>query len=52
MKAYKQVKLIMFEKQIICDAAIANADNAYESLGQVKAVCDVLSDAFEEKYGS
>ena len=37
--------------QIICEAAVANADIAYESLEQVKAVCDVLSDAFEEKYG-
>ena len=37
--------------QIICEAAVANADIAYESLEQIKAVCDVLSDAFEEKCG-
>lgn len=36
--------------QIICEAAVAKADVAYENLEQIKAVCDVLSDVFEEKY--
>lgn len=37
---------------VITEAAIKNVDNAYENLEQTKALCDVLSDAFEEKHGS
>lgn len=35
-------------KTIIYDAAIKDVDNAYESLEQTKALCDVLSDAYDE----
>lgn len=35
-------------KRIIYEASIGDADNAYESLEQVKALCDVLSDAFDD----
>lgn len=33
---------------IMTEAAIKNIDLAYENLEQTKALCDVLSDAFEE----
>lgn len=33
---------------IITEAALQNTDNAYESLEQTKALCDILSDAFED----
>lgn len=37
---------------IITKAAIKNTDEAYENLERTKALCDMLSDEFEEKYGS
>lgn len=33
--------------RIIYEASIADVDNAYENLDQVKALCDVLADAYK-----
>ena len=37
---------------IITEAALKNADTVYENLEQIKALCDVLSDAYDDMIGS